>query len=561
LAEVSVSDTPRRVVGFQVAFAGHNRAADLGDTLALTRALHRVFRGLKDAGMPTARLLSGLAPGADQLAAKAWRRAKLGPIHAIYPFLAEAAIALGDSATWLDGQAARRAGHNPHLAQTRLLLSHADLLVVIWAGGAARGAGGTADAVRLALEAGLPVLWIQPGSPNVRLIGAVDQMSLGAAELMEMPYRAAKPIDRMAPQDLARALGLSPDVAPEAEQEDTQRQRDLDRWLHRWLWRTFALFQRLAGGRMPPGPAPLEPPADLAVQPGFQRLDQAYEAADRRATKLAAVHRSEQVLLLLAAVVAAVIGSAPAVWPSLNLFSVIMELAFGLAALAVWLTASHARRHTRWTEARRLAEQLRMERVAWALGVAAGSGAMARRRERELPPALLHQVPPAAGAYDAGRVSSWGAWAMDVLVTSQLRYHRNQMLRNRRIAHRIHVTEDGAFVILLCTLAAFAAALVLEQPLGFTLAPWIGGIVLMTSVIVPAIGAASIALEAKLEFEEQAERSADLAGRLDELIAAVPENPNLATLQAAARMAIDMLLAEADQWREGARRRQLTRGS
>jgi len=82
---------------------------------------------------------------------------------------------------------------------------------------------------------------------------------------------------------------------------------------------------------------------------------------------------------------------------------------------------------------------------------------------------------------------------------------------------------------------------------------------LMSSVIVPAIGAASIALEAKLEFEEQAERSTTLVARLDELADRLPA-PNLEALQATARDAIEHLLSEADQWREGARRRQLTRG-
>ena len=61
---------------------------------------------------------------------------------------------------------------------------------------------------------------------------------------------------------------------------------------------------------MPAGP---EVPADLAVQRGFQVLTDAYLTADRHANRLAAVHRSEQILLIFAMVTAAVVGSAWAV--------------------------------------------------------------------------------------------------------------------------------------------------------------------------------------------------------------------------------------------------------
>src|SRR5512144_2433250 len=160
--------TPLRDLGFtQIAFAGHNRSEDLGDPAEAAAGLHSAFAMLARAGVKQARMVSGLAHGADLLAVEAWKAAGLGPVHAVMPFLDEvlepSVAALAQSSTWLDGRTTESLGRNAHLAQTRWLIGVADLLVVVWTGDHARGAGGTADAVRLALEHGIPVFWIQPG--------------------------------------------------------------------------------------------------------------------------------------------------------------------------------------------------------------------------------------------------------------------------------------------------------------------------------------------------------------------------------------------------------------
>ena len=74
----------------QVAFAGHARPRDLGQHEPASRALAAAFALIRAAGVGEARLLTGLASGADQLAAEAWRGEGLGPIHAVMPHLGEA---------------------------------------------------------------------------------------------------------------------------------------------------------------------------------------------------------------------------------------------------------------------------------------------------------------------------------------------------------------------------------------------------------------------------------------------------------------------------------------
>ena len=138
-----------RLQFIQVAFAGHNRPEDLGDPAQAWAGLENAFALLAQAGVADARLVTGLAPGADLLAAEAWKAAGRGPVHAGFPFLDDTveggAAALMDAGAWLDGHATEKLGRNPYLAQTRWLIGAADLLVVVWTGEHGRGAGGTAS--------------------------------------------------------------------------------------------------------------------------------------------------------------------------------------------------------------------------------------------------------------------------------------------------------------------------------------------------------------------------------------------------------------------------------
>jgi hypothetical protein len=81
----------------------------------------------------------------------------------------------------------------------------------------------------------------------------------------------------------------------------------------------------------------------------------------------------------------------------------------------------------------------------------------------------------------------------------------------------------------------------------------------MTGVVVPALAAAAIALEAKLEFSEQSNRSKRIADSLDALASRMGPAPSWEQVQCAAREAMAIHMADASHWREGAGRRRLLR--
>jgi hypothetical protein len=549
----------------QIAFAGHNRPEDLGDPAQAWAGLENAFALLAQAGVANARLVAGLAPGADLLAAEAWKAAGLGPVHAVFPFLDDTveggAEALMDAGAWLDGRASEALGRNAYLAQTRWLIGAADLLVVVWTGEHARGAGGTADAVRLALEHGIPVLWVKPGEPDgLKLIRPehldedfgflefLDELRLGREPLV----RAASP---QAVQEALHDLGLR--AEPHRHEAPPETAPDRRFFRH---WRAYAIFRKTLGGSADPFEAVPLPP-DLAAEPGFIRLTQAHVAADAEASYLGAVHRSHQVILLGVAILATIAGTVGSLWTQTELAMVLIELALAAGAFWVWMGAERGRRHQRWGEARRLAEDLRLERVAWTLGVNTaphGSSMLASsprarrvRREAGLP----------SGAFNPARVRSWGRWAIDELVTGQAAYHRGQSKINGHVSHRIHQLENGSFTVLMVVLVAYVLSTAGMALFGHQGPHWLTSLVGVAGAIVPAIGATCLALEAALSLGEQAARSKVLAGRLDAIAADLEPDATLETLQAAARSAIRLQRAQENHWSEGTVRRRLIRGS
>jgi len=549
----------------QVAFAGHNRPQDLGEHGPVSEALTHAFRLLKAAGAPPARLLTGLASGADELAVAAWRAEAMGPIHAVFPFLEDPdgeearAGELADSVTWLDGAALAAEGRNPHLKQTRVIVEAADLVVVVWTGGPARGAGGTADAVSCALEIGLPVLWIRPSEPHPLRLIRPDALPLDFHFPEFQEALEAGRLDHLelaTVENLRDVLNLDAVSQPLPAKAISAWQAALDRWLHATLWKTYGNFRKLVGGRIRGSP-PTPPPPSLAAEPGFQVLTEAYLASDQVANRLSAIHRSEQILLVLAMIAAAVVGSAWAVWPHLKMPMVALELAISTAAVLLWAAGSDAGQHERWSEQRYLAEQLRLERAGWTLGISIAPiipAASRRQSEAWLSARRTAGLPNVR--FDADRVKAWGAWAMDELVTGQSAYHHATSDRDGRIAHRIHFLEDAGFMFLFVSFAAFLSFFGLSHahPPG-----WIAGSIAMIGTVVPAVAAATMALEAKLEFQEQSARSRRIASVLDELAARLGPAPSLDALQNAARAAVRLHMAEASNWREGSSRRRLFR--
>jgi hypothetical protein len=557
-------------------------------------------------GMARLRLLIGAAPGADRLAAAAWRDAGLGEIHLIFPFRDP-----GSADAWTDrperGDAETRVettpefgpwtgidsislglgGDHAHAEVARWVVRHADLLLAWWDGLPSRGAGGTADTIERALARGVPVVWLQPGGPAARLIDpALAHVHADAAEALADVAAIARPLSAEALAPLLSAALAPPDAPGDAASPDAAARRDyaavdplkprtptlapVQRLLDRTLWTAFKRFERIAGGRQlgpeagPPPPLPLA----VAAQPGFARLRAASAEASVRADHLGAIHRSEQLLLINLAILAVVVGASPALSPpgrveeTAHAIAAAIELALGLTALAITAAARRAHRHRRWSDARALAERFRGACATWPLGVdiADANAGPAQSWTEWRARAVLRATGPRRGWIDRPRFDESARWSVAQLLDSQIAYHARQHRLAEHIEANIQRTEAGAFGLLMVTLAAYLAAAWTAPLTGWRPPHWVAGVVTVVSAVTPAIGGGCLALAATNGFGETALRSQRLEAAFRQLKDELGDSDAYHHIQAVLRRGAQLLADDADAWRDRLQRRRLVRG-
>ncbi|MCU0889016.1 MAG: hypothetical protein MUC64_13575, partial [Rubritepida sp.] len=175
---------------------------------------------------PILRLLSPLADGADRLVAE--EALALGyRLDVVLPFAQadyermldepnasafRALLARADApdgtprVVTLDGAPDELRGDS-YRAVGHFLVRNCDLLIAVWDGRRAAGRGGTAEVVRAALAAGLPVWWIDPARPEAaRLLHPADPTEALTAVIR----RAIEPLvaGRRPPHGALEALAL-----------------------------------------------------------------------------------------------------------------------------------------------------------------------------------------------------------------------------------------------------------------------------------------------------------------------------------------------------------------
>ena len=139
------------------------------------------------------------------------------------------------------------------------------------------------------------------------------------------------------------------------------------------------------------------------------------------------------------------------------------------------------------------------------------------------------------GAFDRARTQRWGEWMASELLAGQAHYHHEQATINTHIAHRVHQVENASFVVLMASLVSYVAVAGVLALLNQTPPHWFSGLVEMDGAIVPATGAARLALDASLSLGEQAQRSRLLSMRLRGLAAKIGPAPRLEDLRRRSR--------------------------
>jgi len=627
--------------------AGHDIDGRMAQTVAAAHAA--IWPGTRPTH--TLMLLTGAAPGADRAAIDVWRTGGYGEVFAVFPFIdpdapesrawtadpvgpdgpADPQLAVNlrtaegrrafDRIAVLDGASAQAETPpiHPHLRQSRWLVTWADLLVAVWDGRAADGAGGTGDAVAAALDCGLPVLWIDTTQPALRLLSSEDLWSeTGPGELAAA---VADPRTRDLSAPLASAERLASLLLPrfeppctangaeghegQAADEESEMRHDYAEailtesgddpagsgsgstaerasgWSSRLVagvWRYVERREgephsknekkeeRSVGASMPFG-----------VDSGAEIVEAAFRQADTRASVLGRLHRGVQVLLLLVAVAAVVIGTSAAVFPGIKPWVVLVEFGLGVVAWKIWKYGFIVGNHRRWGDVRRLAERLRALRATRPVGfdVVVSRRAAPDTWTEWQANAVRRRAGPPIGVFTAALVRDTCERARldpDGIVVGQARYHDCNAERLLRTHHRLEKVEAAAALLLFAVLGLF---LIWDAGL-WVLSHWFGeasmstehgdegihhlfaSIVLWVSAVVPTIAAACLAAEAKLGFEENGQRSRFFAEEFSSLDREFVATTSTAEAGEVLRRAATILVSDIDWWREGAVRRRIS---
>ena len=515
--------------------------------------------------LPSLRLLSPLADGADRLVAEE-ALAKGYRLEVALPFaraeyeqdfdsesvaqfrtlLDQAGSAPGDRRVIaIDGS---QAGLSERGYETvgRFVLRNCDLLVAVWDGQPASGRGGTAEIVRAAVAAGLPVWWIDPATPDT-------------PRLLEEGWQPSHPApltDGPAPE--AALVRYIREVITPPEVEHPHRHGSMGRLIHHacsvlgrhpspledylreepagraWMRGVYGCFMRLV--------APVPASEERAVLRAEGEVEQWWERHYATATLLSNMYgdlyRSSYVLVFFLAGIALLAAIlALAVPPSLHVAVACVELA-ALTGIALLVGANHLHRwQERWIQYRLFAELCRAQRVlaplGWTLPV--------RDIARITATAPHHGVPPGAQAPPR---DAWVAWyfaanrracpmptgmlsgpvlararaiGMD-LVEEQRAYHQARETRSQMAGRRLAHWGDLFFVVALVGVTLRIGMELMHAP---ALAVSLLGVVCGVS---PAASATLLGIRAYAEFDLLARQSArmqrimaDAARELDAL--------------------------------------------
>lgn len=555
------------------------------------------------------RLLAGAAPGADRLAADRWRAAGLGEIHLLYPFRDKVTGAPltdhpdhagpetrlpppeeGGPWTGFDGVELRLERDQAHAEVARWIVRHADVLIAVWNGNSANEIGGTGDTLKKALERGLPVVWIRPGTGEARLINpslihrradVVEAMthleSLGGRFSAEA--LTALMIDTLSPPGGVRLGPKDPEVVARIDYATVDplspgplRLRQARAIADATLWRSFRLFERLVGGfaGAPATDPGVPPPARLAAEPGFVYLRAAFNEANKRAEALSSIHRSQQLLLIIIATVAVLVGALPALAVTeagaheSHIVAAVAELLLGAAAFLIARLARRAHRHRRWSDARRLSERLRAACATWPIGIDVADTHVAHPQTwtewRAL--AALRAAGPIRGWVTRQRFQETTQWVAAELIEGQIAYHAFRHRLAEHIERALRFTEAFAFGLLMLTLSVFVAAWWALPAMGLAMPTWAPGVVSVVSAVAPAVGGACLALEATSGFGELALRNERMQREFERMKAQLEEGHGLAFrhVQDVVRRSAQLLVEDADAWRDRVARRRIVQG-
>ena len=520
--------------------------------------------------------VSPLAQGADQIAAEA--ALELGfSLQATLPFAREeyrrdfsdeaaarrfdALVARAEFVLELPGS--RDRSPEAYMMAGRATVAHCDALIAVWDGLPARGHGGTAEVVQLAIRRGTPVVHLPvDGATPERLVWS----AFDPVVVTEGPQPTAE-----RPFDLAHVeQTLSAELLPPTDPQERRFLRLFARERRR-LYRArieYPLLLAAAGvKRFRPGNfRDSYCAAQIAdewrqyreahldrhgLRSSLDLLEDAYSWSDRLAGHFAQTYRSGHVLNFVMGGLAVCMGLSSFMYPHIALQMGVFEFMITLAVITNTKVGVKNEWHRRWLDYRQLAERLRPMRSLKLLGIASpdppGSvtNPVPGRWIDWYSAAIWRAMGCPGGAIDEAGATELARAVAAFEIAPQVAYHNKSAHQIETLDRRLEKIAGLLFqATLIVSVAvilgqAFAPVWVKEYSPWFTL----------VSAGFPALGTAVFGIRFQGDFGGSAVRSQTTANALRQIDQEMMRGVSLPRAADLTEQAARTMLDDLDEWR------------
>lgn len=536
---------------------------------------------------PLFRLISPLADGADQAAAKA--ALLLGwELQAILPFdraryrtslehdeargafddlIAKASVVLelpGDG----DGEV------GDYVMTGRATVAHSDILIAVWDGEPARGRGGTAEVAAQAIVMGTGLVHLPPDPAlDCRLVwSAFDPDVLTVDDSQSV----SRPCDAHHLDALLRNIMLPPNDPDER----TFLRRFYAERVHPFRARIeYPLLLSIFGVRRIRVGDIAESRCQKQIEEEWARyrsgcaeaheiaapidvLEPAYCRADRLATHFAQTYRSGHIFSFVLGGLAVCLGLSAFIAPHLKIYFAVTEIVITIAIIANAIIGNRSEWHRRWLDYRQLAERLRPMRSLKMLGIAAPdppgtrTNPVPRRWIDWYATAIWRAMGAPGGTIDRERAKRLAVAIADHEVDPQVRYHRRNSELVETLDRRLEFVGTGLFAATLLVAGANLIGILTGARFIEDYGDWFN----LIEAGFPALGTAVFGIRFQADFGGDALRSLSTAQTLERIDGELRKDNDLSRAADLAEQAARIMLSDLDEWRLVNQQRQLEMG-
>ncbi len=465
-------------------------------------------------------------------------------------------------------------------AASRIMIEQSNILIAIWDGVTLGATGGTRHSMSVALNLGVPVLWIDASAPE-------------RWTLLREPEAIAAAHSGMACLSTSDADELFESILNPPASDTNERAIGFhtEQW-HPKSRRRFHAYRRIESifgtkpgshafaslvqhyetpGAIKQGSAAVflnsahalpgvEQPFIGAIE---QEVFRRFAWADGLSTYLSDAYRGGMVMnfLLSACAIMGGIAYLPFAGIDMKWPFALFEFTLLLAILAITYVGRRKNWHRRWFQTRRVAEYFRHAPIMLLLGVARSAGRWPRGKDSEWPELYVREVLEAIGLPQVIITQAYLRAALEHLLAAHTRqqriYHQAKAVRLTKVHHNLDRISEALFILAVTSVTIYLLLVGAEMAglVSETIVHGLSKSFTFMGVAFPALGGAFAGIRYFGDFERfaaiseiAAEKLGQVEGRIDILIGHPHATLHYSQIAELVHAIDDIMVSEIENW-------------